>query len=117
MPKYENENDLKLETNQDAEQIDSSDRVVGQILRVIREWSPTLDRKLQENDMIDDVLEDTHTVVERDRNAPTPSYLLQSVRFKTRRRMQPPDWKIEAEGATNEELEFITRAAVQKMKE
>lgn len=117
MEEFENEKDLQVKINEDSESIDVSDRVVGEALRIINEWDNTLQVKLEQNDLIDEVLEDTMTVIDRDRNAMMPSYLLQSVRFKIRRRMQPPDWKVEIEGVTNEERAFIEKATVQKMRE
>ena len=112
-----NDRDLQLKPNDHSKPIDKGNRMIGEALRVIREWGQVLDKKLQQNDKIDDVLDDTMTVIDRDRNSPMPSYLLQSVRFKIRRRMQPPDWRIVSEGVTNEEAVFLMKGIEQKMNE
>lgn len=113
---FANDTDLTKKIN-DKPKIEQGNRVVGQVLKIIREWRPTLDLKERENDLIDDRLNQTHSVVNRTRNDRFPSYILQIVRFKTRRRMQLVDFKLEAEGVSEEEKAIVTAAVVQEMKD
>jgi hypothetical protein len=116
MTEFANETDLQTEVN-DKPKIDKDNRVIGQILRIIKEWKPNLNIKEYENDLIDERLAQTHSVNERNRNDRFPSYILQIVRFKTRRRMKLVDFKLESDGASEEEKQLVTDFVVQKMKE
>lgn len=95
----------------------NNDPTVLRILRIIDTWTPTLAKKLDEDQLVKDAIQDALTVQERDRNCRTGALFLQSMRMKVRRKLQVPDWKLVAEGVSDKELGFISDAVAQKMRE
>lgn len=93
------------------------DPTVKRIINIIDRWTPTLQKKIEQDQLVTEALQDVLTVQDRQRNKRVGALFLQGMRMKVRRKLQVPDWKLEAEGVSDKELGFITDAIVQKMKE
>lgn len=115
--KFANTSDLELSKDNDASEIDSKDRVIGQIQKILRDWREIKEIKEQENDLIDDRLDEVTSVQNRSVNSAMPPHLMLVAKRNLLRMLQPPDFMLESDGVSKEEAGFTTDGVVDVMKD